>query len=155
MLAIHTNLHPWRKTERGKHMEFSFKMKVNATKEKIWEFYADVQKWYTWEDDLEDISLNGKFETGATGVMKLADMPPLEYTLTKVIQNQRFCDRTPTPFGDVFFDHQILEEADSVHIKHTVRLDTQEITTEKLGFLRQIFADVPNSIMALKVEVEK
>lgn len=136
-------------------MEFSFKMKVNASKEKIWQYYADIQKWYTWEGDLEDISLNGDFEKGSTGTMKLADMPPMEFTLTDVAENECFCDRTPTPIGDVYFNHRIIEEIDGVYIQHSVRLDTAEINTEKLAFLKQIFSDVPDSIMALKMEVEK
>lgn len=136
-------------------MEFSFKMKVNASKEKIWEYYADVEKWYAWEDDLEDISLNGDFEKGAIGVMKLAGMPPMEYTLTDVAVNEMFCDKTATPMGDVYFHHQIIEEADGVFIKHSVGLESSERSIEQLGFLKQIFSDVPESIMALRMEVEK
>ena len=45
-------------------MEFSFKIKVNAKKEEVWKYYSDIEKWYIWEEDLKNISLNGKFQTG-------------------------------------------------------------------------------------------
>ena len=38
-------------------MEFSFKIKINAKKEKVWEYYANIDKWYIWEEDLKNISL--------------------------------------------------------------------------------------------------
>ncbi len=136
-------------------MEFSYKTKINASKERIWSCYADIQKWYVWEDDLESITLDGEFKTGSTGVMKLADMPPMDYTLTTVIENELFCDKTSTPFGDIYFDHQILEEKDGIYVRHSVQLQTEEVTHEKLVFLRQVFNDVPDSIMLLKGEVER
>ena len=27
--------------------------RVNATKEAVWEYYADIQNWYVWESDLK------------------------------------------------------------------------------------------------------
>jgi len=136
-------------------MEFSYKTKVNATKERIWSYYEDIQKWYVWEDDLESITLDGDFKMGSTGEMKLADMPPMAYTLTTVIENEAFFDKTSTPFGDIYFKHQIIEENDGIYVKHSVQLQTDEVTLEKLGFLRQVFNDVPDSIMLLKAEVER
>lgn len=87
--------------------------------------------------------------------MKLAGMPPLDFTLTEVEPNRRFCDKTPTPMGDVYFHHELLEDGEGVSIRHSVRLDTPECGAEALGFLRQIFADVPDSILALKRAVER
>lgn len=52
-------------------MEFSFKIKVNAKKEEVWKYYSDIEKWYIWEEDLKNISLNGKFQTGTEGIMEL------------------------------------------------------------------------------------
>lgn len=136
-------------------MEFSFKIEVNAAKEKIWDYYADIKKWFVWEGDLEDISLDGGFVEGTIGIMKLSGMPAMQYTLSKVIANKEFWDKTETPMGSVCFGHQILEEANGVFIQHIVRLDSTEITSEKIDFLKQIFSDVPDSILLLKKEVEK
>ena len=137
-------------------MEFSFKIKINAKKEKVWEYYADINKWYIWEEDLKDIKLNGEFKTGSKGIMELENMPPLEYILTFVKENKEFWDRTDIPLGSIHFGHEIFEEdRNSVSIKHTVRLDSSIINEENIEFLKGIFSDVPHSMMLLKKSVEK
>ena len=137
-------------------MEFSFKIKINAKKEKVWEYYADINKWYIWEEDLKDIKLNGEFKTGSKGIMKLENMPPLEYILTSVKENKEFWDRTDIPLGSIHFGHEIFEEdKNSVSIKHTVRLESSIINEENIEFLRKIFSDVPHSMMLLKKSVEE
>lgn len=130
-------------------------IRVNATKENVWEYYADIQKWYVWESDLKDITLINGFKTGSNGVMELEGMPPMEYLLTSVKEYQEFWDKTDTPFGNIYFGHEIITNDDkSVNIKHTVRLETDVINDEKLSFLKQVFSDVPDSIMLLKSKVE-
>ena len=137
-------------------MEFSFKIKINAKKEKVWEYYADINKWYIWEEDLKDIKLNGEFKTGSKGIMKLENIPPLEYILTSVKENKEFWDRTDIPLGSIHFGHEIFEEdKNSVSIKHTVRLESSIINEENIEFLRGIFSDVPHSMMLLKKSVEE
>lgn len=137
-------------------MEFSFKIKINAKKEKVWEYYADINKWYIWEEGLKDIKLNGEFKTGSKGIMKLENMPPLEYILTSVKENKEFWDRTDIPLGSIHFGHEIFEEdRNSVSIKHTVRLESSIINEENIEFLKGIFSDVPHSMMLLKKSVEK
>ena len=137
-------------------MEFSFKIKINAKKEKVREYYADINKWYIWEEDLKDIKLNEEFKTGSKGIMELENMPPLEYILTSVEENKEFWDKTDIPLGSIHFGHEIFEEdKNSVSIKHTVRLESSIINEENIEFLRGIFSDVPHSMMLLKKSVEE
>ena len=137
-------------------MEFSFKIKINAKKEKVWKYYADINKWHIWEEDLKDIKLNGEFKTGSKGIMKLENIPPLEYILTSVKENKEFWDRTDIPLGSIHFGHEIFEEdRNSVSIKHTVRLESLIINEENIEFLKGIFSDVPHSMMLLKKSVEE
>ena len=137
-------------------MEFSFKIKVNAKKEEVWKYYSDIEKWYIWEEDLKNISLNGKFQTGTEGIMELEKMPPMKYILTSVKENAEFWDKTDTPLGDIYFGHEIFEDKGGfVEIKHTVRLESEEINEENIKFLKQIFSDVPHSMLLLKKAIEK
>ena len=138
----------------GITMEFSFSLKIKATKEDAWEYYANIEKWYKWEEDLKNITLTGKFETGSCGTMELEGMPPMEYQLTLVKPFEEFWDKTATPFGDILFGHQIMENNDgSVTVKHSVSLDSEG--KQHLEFLRQVFSDVPNSIFILKELLER
>ena len=107
-------------------MEFSFSLKIQTTKEEAWEYYANIEKWYAWEEDLKNITLKGNFETGSKGIMELEGMPPMEYELTHVKVFEEFWDKTATPFGDILFGHQIIDNNDgSVIIKHSVSLDSE------------------------------
>lgn len=82
-------------------------------------------------------------------------MPPMEYLLTSVIKAQEFWDKTDTPIGSIYFGHEIIcDDDNTVNIKHTVKLVTDEFNEEKLGFLKQVFSDVPDSILLLKRIVE-
>lgn len=51
-------------------MKYSFEQKANTSVTNLWALYADVNKWFTWENDLEEISLDGLFETNTKGSMK-------------------------------------------------------------------------------------
>ncbi|MBC1376300.1 polyketide cyclase [Listeria farberi] len=136
-------------------MEFSFMTQVNAPKEKIWEYYADIQKWYVWESDLKNITLNNGFKADSTGIMELEGLPPMEYVLTSVKLFQEFWDKTDTPLGSIFFGHEIFEiSTDRVNIKHTVKLASDTINEEKVSLLKNIFAGVPDSVLLLKKVVE-
>jgi len=95
----------------------------------------------------------GNFETGSKGIMELEGMPPMEYELTHVKVFEEFWDKTATPFGDILFGHQIIDNNDgSVIIKHSVSLDSEDI--QHLEFLKQVFSDVPDSIFILKKYLE-
>ena len=135
-------------------MEFSFSLKIRATKEAVWAYYANIEKWYAWEEDLKNITLNDDFKTGSYGTMELEGMPPMDYQLTLVTAFKEFWDKTATPFGDILFGHQIMENNDgSVTVKHSVSLDSED--KQHLEFLRQVFSDVPNSIFILKELLER
>ncbi len=136
-------------------MEFSFKTKVHATKEKVWGFYADVQKWYIWEQSLKSITLDGGFQEGSAGTMVFEGMPPIDYVLTCVSENKEFWDKSVLPFGTLHFGHEITEEDHGyVSIQHTVRLESDSITEDKVAFLKQVFADVPDAVLLIKKTVE-
>ena len=102
---------------------------------------------------LKNITLKGNFETGSKGIMELEGMPPMEYELTHVKVFEEFWDKTATPFGNILFGHQIIDNNDgSVIIKHSVSLDSEDI--QHLEFLKQVFSDVPDSIFILKKYLE-
>ena len=135
-------------------MEFSFSLKIRATKEDVWEYYANIEKWYDWEKDLKNITLKDGFKTGSYGTMELEGMPPMEYQLTLVKTFEEFWDKTKTPFGDILFGHQITDNNDgTVNVKHTVSLYSEE--KQHLEFLSQVFSDVPHSIFILKNCLER
>lgn len=133
-------------------MKFSFELKTKTSAEKIWEFYSNVNRWFAWEDDLEDISLEGKFEQGSFGEMKLLGQPSMKFELVSVILNKEFTDKTSIPgIGDIYFIHELVSENDWTIIRHSVEFvpDNRAESVEDAEFVSQIFSDVPASIFSL------
>lgn len=136
-------------------MELTFSLETSANPEKIWDFYADINKWRFWEEDLENINLEGSFINGTKGVMKLKNMPEeIHFTLSSVIKNQEFWDKTTLPFGELIFGHQIISVDEKIYIKHIVRLKAVCNETN-VKFLQQVFSDVPRSVMLLKMVAQQ
>lgn len=133
-------------------MKFSFEALTTATPEAVWQHYADVNNWFGWEDDLIAIHLDGPFEKGISGEMTLTGMPPMSFTLVEVTKNRSFCDETKIPgLGSLFFNHELTGTEQGTIIKHSVEFISLETSDsqEQLGFLTQVFSDVPESIFAL------
>jgi hypothetical protein len=136
-------------------MELRFKVDVNASNEIIWSYYADPAKRHIWEEDLENLNFNGELETGTTGTMKLKGMPEMSFTLTNIVPNVSYWDRTDVPgMGSIHFEHDILQENGKTFIQHSVRLEKENPSEDDLNFLCGVFSDVPKSVMKIKKEVE-
>lgn len=137
-------------------MELQFKTEVNASKEKIWPYYADPEKRSVWEEDLESLTFDGEIITGTTGKMKLKDMPEMAFTLVDIVPYASYWDRTDVPgMGSLYFGHDILLEGGKLYIRHTVRLEKGLPSEDDLKFLCGVFSDVPYAVMKIKQEVEK
>lgn len=133
-------------------MKLSFEIFVNAQPSEVWPYYSDIEKWYMWENDLEDIALKGEFEKGTKGTMQLKDMPPMQFELSSVIENREFVDITATPMGNITFGHYIIPCEDGVVVRHEVSLDSE--LKENINVLVGIFGDVPFTVYTLKEVVE-
>jgi uncharacterized protein YndB with AHSA1/START domain len=136
-------------------MELQCTVEVNAEAGKIWQYYVDPEMRAVWEEDLENLVFDGEVKTGTTGKMKLRDMPEMRFTLTEIVENESYCDRTDVPgMGSLFFNHRILRENGKTRIRHSVRLEKESITGEDAGFLYGVFAGVPASMLKIKQKAE-
>lgn len=138
-------------------MKFTFETKTKVAPEKIWSFYENINKWFTWENALKDISLNGKFVTGSIGSMTLEGMPPMTFTLTEVIPNKIFTDKTVIEgVGELYFIHELNNIDGLTTVRHSVEFisDNGDDTLKDSQFVSQVFSDVPASIFKL-IEVAK
>jgi hypothetical protein len=136
-------------------MQLQFKVEVKAPKEIIWSYYAEASKRHIWEEDLESLNFNGELVTGTTGKMKLKGMPEMSFTLTNIVPNASYWDKTEVPgMGNIYFGHDIFEEEGRNYIQHTVKLEKESPSEKDLNFLCGVFSDVPKSVMKIKKEVE-
>lgn len=138
--------------------EFTFQTEVNASPEKIWKIYTNLNNRFNWESDLEQITLNGEFITGSSGTMKLADQPEMSFTLTSVVPNKEFWDRTEIPGTGmaICVGHTLTKDGNKTLVKHSMKLEKFEgtISEEDIRFLSQVFGDTPQAILAIKKAAE-
>lgn len=133
-------------------MKYSFEFKTKVSPERIWDFYANIENWYKWEDNLQDITLDGDFVTGNKGVMTLKGQPPMNYELTEMSEYQSFCDKASIPgLGSIYFNHELIPSGPDTIIRHSVEFISESGNDfqEHLGFVSQVFSDVPNSVLSL------
>ena len=83
---------------------------TTATREQVWELWADVPNRSMWDTDLEYAKLDGPFRTGSTGEVKLEGQPPREFLITHCEPLEGYTDRFFLPFhGKMDWHHTIKE----------------------------------------------
>ena len=86
------------------------KRETTATREQIWELWADVPNRTRWDRDLEYAKLDGPFRTGSTGEVKLKGQPSRKFLITYCEQLEGYTDRFFLPFyGKMDWHHTIRE----------------------------------------------
>jgi len=140
-------------------LEFTFKTKIKASEQDVWNMYTDFDKRRQWEKDLEYIKLDGEFSTGTAGVMKLSGQPEMVYKITSAIPYVEYWDRTEIPDAGmaICFGHEFSPDGDGILLKVSARLEKSkgEITDEDTLLLSNIFSDTPQSVLDIKRLVEK
>jgi hypothetical protein len=84
--------------------------KTTATREQIWELWADVPNRTRWDAGLEYVTLNGPFRAGSTGEVKLEGQPARKFLITYCEPLVGYTDRFFLPFyGKMDWHHTIKE----------------------------------------------
>jgi hypothetical protein len=136
-------------------MKFSFELLVNTSPERVWELYADIDKWHKWDSKLRNITLKGNFSIGSTGTIEVEDQPSIRYTVVDVQENESFCTKTTIPsFGDIYFNHEITAVGEECTIKHSVELINGKSNQQSIIFLQQLVSDVPEAVLTIKELLE-
>ena len=83
---------------------------TTATREQIWGLWADVPNRTRWDADLEYARLDGPFQTGSTGEVKLEKQPARRFLITYCEPLEGYTDRFFLPFyGKMDWHHTIKE----------------------------------------------
>jgi len=88
----------------------------------VWKVWADVDKWHTWQDDIEYAKLEGEFKDGNFFQFKPKGGPRIKIELTKVEPNSAFVDLTRFPLAKMYDSHELIERGDGLEIKTTISI---------------------------------
>ncbi|MCL2145625.1 MAG: hypothetical protein FWH45_00345 [Methanomassiliicoccaceae archaeon] len=117
--------------------------------EKVWELYANVNKWSEWDSDMQNVVLEGKFVTGTKGTMYIKEMPPLPFVLDEVQNGKVFINSSVLGEIVVQFGHFISEDGNGeCTLKHTVTI-TGPNEAQLQGMGQGIVLNIPGNMERL------
>lgn len=90
------------------------------SKEQIWQLFADVNNWHTWDQGIEYARLEGNFEAGNQFTLRPKGGPNVKITLLEVVENSHFLDVTHFPLARMYDHHLFQETPEGLRITHTI-----------------------------------
>jgi hypothetical protein len=93
------------------------------SKEEIFEFWADVNNWEKWNDNIDSATLEGAFKAGSFFTLFLKGGQKVKIELLKVEENKSFTDLTKFPLTKMFGIHEIVEKDDKIELIATIKIE--------------------------------
>ena len=130
-------------------------IKISSTPEHIFLLYKDVSNWNTWDKEVKESHLNGKFIEGTTGNLSPAKGPKSKILLSKVEENKSFTVESKLPLCLMYFEHILTPIDYGVLVTHRVKFEGP--LSFIFGYLigRQIKQGLPITLKGLKYLAEK
>ena len=111
---------------------------TTASKEQIWNLWADIAHWKSWDSTVVNSELYGDFSVGTKGTVKLAGGPKAKFVITECKPFESFTNRSFLPFCKVDFTLTLVETQNGLLVTYR-----QAMT----GFLTFFFSAVMGKAM--------
>ena len=99
------------------------KVVEGISKESIFGFWADVNNWARWNDDIESAELHGEFKEGSFFTLDLKNAQKVKIELLEVEQNRSFTDLTKFPLAKMYGIHKIVEKDGKIELVATIKIE--------------------------------
>ena len=93
------------------------------TKEQVYSFWADVNNWTKWNDDIKSAELHGAFQEGNFFTLTLNNGQKVKIKLLKVEENKSFTDLTSFPLAKMYGIHEIIEKDGKIELIATIKIE--------------------------------
>jgi hypothetical protein len=111
---------------------------TTAKKEHLWNLWADVANWKSWDSTVVSSELYGNFSVGTKGMVKLVGGPKGKFVITDCKPFETFTNRSFLPLCKVDFTLTLVEKQNGVLVTYR-----QAMT----GFLTFFFSKVMGKMM--------
>ena len=111
---------------------------TTATKKQVWNLWADVANWKSWDSIVKSSELYGDFREGTKGVVKLAIGPKSNFIITGCKPLESFTNRSFLPLCKVDFTLTLAETQNGLLVTYR-----QAMT----GFLTFFFSAIMGKAM--------
>ena len=93
------------------------------TKEQVYSFWADVNNWAKWNDDIQSAELHEAFKEGNFFTLTLDSGQKVKIKLLKVEENKSFTDLTTFPLAKMYGIHEIIEKNGKMELVATIKIE--------------------------------
>jgi len=94
-----------------------------ATREQVWDLWADVPNRTKWDADLEYAKIDGPFQTGSTGEVKLKEQPARRFLITDCKPLEGYTDRFFLPlYGKMDWHHTMRDTKDGLQVTFRIEV---------------------------------
>jgi hypothetical protein len=126
-----------------------------ASPQAIWDLYADVENWPSWDPSLEWVRWHGPFVEGGSGTMKPVGAPVSKFTMPRCEPYNRYTNISSMPLARFVFDHVLEVVPEGTKITHSATVQGP------LGWLFALLIgsafrrDIPPSVIAIARQAEQ
>ncbi len=89
----------------------------------VWKVWTDVNRWHTWQPDIESAELVGEFKAGNTFRLKPKGGPWVSIQILKVEPGQQFTDLTRFPGARMYGCHEFITHGGELEIRTTMSIE--------------------------------
>lgn len=95
----------------------------DVTKQQMWNLFADVNNWHTWDTGIEFAKLEGKFEKGNHFMFQPKGGPKLKIGIVEAVENKKFTDFTKFPLAKMYGEHTFEDTSNGLKITTTMKVE--------------------------------
>jgi uncharacterized protein YndB with AHSA1/START domain len=101
-------------------MQVESRITIAVSPEKIFEIYADVGNWKTWDPDTRESSIDGPFQTGSKGKITPPKGMTVPMNFISVVPNKSFTVESRIPLFRMMFEHELNVTAAGTEVVHRI-----------------------------------
>ena len=136
-------------------MRVEHRISVAAPPETIFQIYADVENWHSWDPDTKSASIDGAFEVGTRGRITPPKGKTLPMLLTEVEPDRLFTVESKIPLFRILFEHELRTLPAGTEITHRVTFSGPLAIILGPMLTKQLNAGLPVTLSKLKALAEQ
>jgi hypothetical protein len=113
--------------------KFDYETETDVSIDKLWNVMGDIERWHTWDNEIQYCKLHGKVAKGESYTMKPKFAPKVKMTIEEHQAPNLHVDLTHLPLGRMRIQHIFTQKGDKTVIQIKVEI------WGALGFLWQKF----------------
>lgn len=102
---------------------FTHTVRTQADPDRLWEAWTDVDRWPTWDTELESAALDGPFVAGAKGRLDPADGPESSFELVSVDPKNGYTYVVSLPLSGLRVERTAAVDDEGLSFTHKVSFE--------------------------------